>query len=210
MLLPALARAKESGKRTVCRNNQRQIVLTMVMYAGDNKGKFPDGLRDNQFEHFSFIHSDVYRYLQKQGGMATNAITCPNKTKWYRYARGVGHRLGFYFLFGHNTQLDRRSRESRPRGPKPWDSPRKDTDNPKWPMIGDVIEKGTVTPNVTSSPHGPSGPVQSRVGNIVDPVVIKSQGGNVGLLDGSVNWKRQIIMHEHYATIPNGSIRGYW
>ena len=210
LLLPSMAKAKESSKRTTCRNNQRQIVITMLLYSGENRGRFPDGIRDNVFEHFSFIHSDVYGYLQEAGDMPTNSITCPNKTDWYRFQPGVGHRLGFYFLFGHATDLDPRERGVAVSGPAPWDSPRRDSDDPTWPMIGDVIEKGTATPNVTSSPHGSVGPVRSQIGTIVEPEVIGSQGGNVGLLDGSVQWRRQEAMRERYATIPFGSIRGYW
>jgi len=30
------------------------------------------------------------------------------------------------------------------------------------------------------------------------------------LLDGSVRWVPQQLMFEHYATIPHGTIRGYW
>lgn len=35
MLLPALGRAKEQAYRAVCRSNQRQVYLTMAMYAAD-------------------------------------------------------------------------------------------------------------------------------------------------------------------------------
>ena len=41
MLLPALARAKESGRRIACVNNMRQLGLAMNMYADDQKGYFP-------------------------------------------------------------------------------------------------------------------------------------------------------------------------
>ncbi len=41
MLLPALAKAKESGKRISCVNNQRQLGLSATMYADDNEGKYP-------------------------------------------------------------------------------------------------------------------------------------------------------------------------
>ena len=211
LLLPALSGAKERGRRVVCKSNQRQIVLTMTMYAGDADGKFPDGLRDNGIEHFSFIHSNVFNYLRTQGAMGTNSLSCPNKQDWYRREVGVGYRLGYYYLFGHHTELDTRERNrDYGREPAPWDSPRTTSDNPTWPMIGDVIEKGTVTPNITSAPHGPGGPVRSPVGRLPEPEDLKSQGGNMGQVDGSVLWRAQRVMRPRNATIPAGSIIGYW
>src|SRR5271155_601403 len=41
LLLPALARAKEQGKRTQCTNNNHQIGLGWAMYADDNNGIYP-------------------------------------------------------------------------------------------------------------------------------------------------------------------------
>src|SRR2546423_6442342 len=41
MLLPALARAKEEGRRIACVNNIRQLGLSLRMYADDNEGLFP-------------------------------------------------------------------------------------------------------------------------------------------------------------------------
>ncbi|HMJ88851.1 MAG TPA: type II secretion system protein [Candidatus Acidoferrum sp.] len=41
MLLPALAKAKESGRRIACVNNQRQLGLAMIMYRDDHDGGFP-------------------------------------------------------------------------------------------------------------------------------------------------------------------------
>ena len=37
MLLPALARAKESGRRTACRNNEKQMATGSQMYADDDR-----------------------------------------------------------------------------------------------------------------------------------------------------------------------------
>ena len=41
MLLPALAKAKESGKRIACVNSLRQLGLSMQMYMDDNEGQQP-------------------------------------------------------------------------------------------------------------------------------------------------------------------------
>jgi prepilin-type N-terminal cleavage/methylation domain-containing protein len=41
MLLPALARAKEAGKRIACTNNEKQLALSAIMWVNDNEDKFP-------------------------------------------------------------------------------------------------------------------------------------------------------------------------
>lgn len=41
MLLPALARAKEAGKKIACVNNLRQLALSLKMYADENEDYFP-------------------------------------------------------------------------------------------------------------------------------------------------------------------------
>ncbi len=41
MLLPAMARSRESGRSTVCRNNMRQITVGLLMYSEDNNDYYP-------------------------------------------------------------------------------------------------------------------------------------------------------------------------
>jgi prepilin-type N-terminal cleavage/methylation domain-containing protein/prepilin-type processing-associated H-X9-DG protein len=43
MLLPALSKAKESGKRTNCISNLHQMGIGLLMYADDSEGKVPRG-----------------------------------------------------------------------------------------------------------------------------------------------------------------------
>jgi prepilin-type N-terminal cleavage/methylation domain-containing protein len=42
MLLPALSRAKETGRRISCTNSIRQLGLSLAMYADDNGGSYPE------------------------------------------------------------------------------------------------------------------------------------------------------------------------
>src|ERR1043166_1031031 len=41
LLLPALAKAKARAQRIACLNNQKQIGLSLIMWAGDHGERFP-------------------------------------------------------------------------------------------------------------------------------------------------------------------------
>ncbi len=41
MLLPALAKAKEAGRRIYCLNNMRQLGIALMMYTDENDGRLP-------------------------------------------------------------------------------------------------------------------------------------------------------------------------
>ncbi len=211
MLLPALSGAKEQATRTKCKNNQRQILLTMQMYAQDHDGDFPSGSRGGSTEHASFIGSDTLEVLRARDGMTTNTLSCPNKQDWFRPA-GDGVRLGYYYLFSRDTDHPSLPQEPPkwPWDPWPWQSPQKDTAPPHLLMVADLIEKNTGSPNITSSPHGPNGRVRSEPGRTPEPEVINSDGGNVGRVDGAVVWRNQAQMKKHHARIPAGVRWGYW
>ena len=46
ILLPALARAREAGRESVCSSNLRQLLLAADMYADDSRGVYPAGAPD--------------------------------------------------------------------------------------------------------------------------------------------------------------------
>jgi len=66
MLLPALARAKESANRIKCLNNLKQIELALKLYVDDNNGFFPP--RTNAYRWPTLLQ-DNYR--------TTNLLVCP-------------------------------------------------------------------------------------------------------------------------------------
>ena len=41
LLLPALTKAKEQGRSSICKNNMRQLALAMILYADDNNDYLP-------------------------------------------------------------------------------------------------------------------------------------------------------------------------
>ncbi|MCX8090345.1 MAG: type II secretion system GspH family protein [Verrucomicrobiae bacterium] len=67
MLLPALSRAKESGRRIACVSNLRQLGLALKMYADDNEGMFPPRSSRGRWPTQLF---DAYRNV--------NVLRCPS------------------------------------------------------------------------------------------------------------------------------------
>ena len=70
MLLPALARAKESANRISCVNNLKQITLSLKMYADDNDSFYPP--RTNAYRWPTLLQT-YYR--------TTNLLVCPTDAK---------------------------------------------------------------------------------------------------------------------------------
>jgi len=66
LLLPALARAKESGRRAACINNLRQLELAATLYVDQNDGEFPPR---NNLKHWPAQLQDQFDNLQ--------LMTCP-------------------------------------------------------------------------------------------------------------------------------------
>jgi prepilin-type N-terminal cleavage/methylation domain-containing protein len=59
LILPALVNAKESGRRTVCRSNLKQIYLDLSLYAQNHNDKFPNWDQVWPDERSPFIHTGM-------------------------------------------------------------------------------------------------------------------------------------------------------
>jgi prepilin-type N-terminal cleavage/methylation domain-containing protein len=231
LLLPALSRAKERTQRTVCKSNMRQVMVGALLYAMDNKETFPDDEFPGGGDyHSSWLTIATYNYFVDTQRIKTNCFTCPNKNRdgtWMKFnpdpVNPTMVRMGFYSLWAIPTVSDPRPRDQNyGTQPAPWDSPRKSTDQtPYTYFMADIIEKGTElaagNAYATSAPHTRNGPLTSGPNVVVDPFLIGSDGGNVGTLDGAVQWRRQQTMHPRYVRYdaptpftPYASIIGYW
>lgn len=70
MLLPALAKAKESGKRIACVNDLRQLGLSMQMYEDDNDGLQPERTINRPGGSWPTTLRDYYKDVK--------VLACPN------------------------------------------------------------------------------------------------------------------------------------
>jgi prepilin-type N-terminal cleavage/methylation domain-containing protein len=69
MLLPALAKAKETGKRISCNNNLRQLGMAMRMYSDDNQSTLPPHISSSRWP------DKFYDYY----GKSVKILLCPTE-----------------------------------------------------------------------------------------------------------------------------------
>jgi Tfp pilus assembly protein PilE len=228
MLLPALAKAKEKAHRTACKNNMRQVALAAIMYADEMQGKYPttkrNGTTQGVWHAFWLDMPGTYDYFIHSVRMATNSLTCPNKNRdgqWFRTTGTSAIRVGYYCLWGIPTQTDSRPRDvdAGVGNTQPWDSPQNTSQRtPYMSLVAEIIDNGAQvegsSAQTTSAPHTTGG--NKVVDGLIDPVRIGSEGGNMGLVDGSVEWRKQRTMKRRAViwsdTGPGGgsSYLGYW
>lgn len=200
MLLPALSGAKERARRAACLNNCRQFVLAAQLYAGDNEDRLPRGDTDNRNKDDT--HTPILSHETKTNLLRyvapLHVLDCPNLAKLFERIEGwrlhpdYGIAIGYHYLGGHpNTPWP-------PLGgiTNTWVSPQKSSDDPALVLVAD-LNIYCYSFQRLLAPHTARGPVVREERHFEDdpaayeqtPRDIGAQGGNVGLLDGSVRWK---------------------
>ncbi len=104
LLLPALSKAKEQGRRAKCVSNMRQIALGMVLYAGDNDDKLVpswwvkghDIWVDNQVVLLGLLLTN--KYLPLPGANNQNVVYCPSME--------AGGGMPGYYGFVYQSQMN--------------------------------------------------------------------------------------------------------
>lgn len=94
ILLPALARARESARRASCQNNLKQFGIIFKMFANENKEKFPDSI---QYVPWSLYYLMGFNGAQLYPEYWTDpAIArCPSDAGGDRYAEIFGMEQDF-------------------------------------------------------------------------------------------------------------------
>jgi prepilin-type N-terminal cleavage/methylation domain-containing protein len=209
LLLPALATSKEKAKRASCKGIQKQFLLALHLYGDENDQRLPSGapnaMIDQKDEHLPVISeatsNSLVRYLADK-----RMVHCPNFTEYFlqhqtREEKEWGYVMGYNYHGGHLGT--------------PWPSP-SGTTNHLWISPQRLTEKSSQvllsdmndwSPGYGQSfaPHGKGGAIliggdapyqasqptgDAYVGNIPTSSAIGGTGGNIGLLDGSVAWRK--------------------
>jgi prepilin-type N-terminal cleavage/methylation domain-containing protein len=184
MLLPALARGKESSRRTKCLNNLRQLGIAMTIYADDNN----DVMLQARFDGGNYVQICLNPPEERAAasvGLTVNTNstvskiwTCPNRPSFPQYEAEYPQWVIGYQYFGGIKEW------RNPAGTFPSRSPVKSGQSqPTWVLAADANMKvdgkwggGRDTSFKNMPPH--------RAKNGLP------EGGNQLYMDGSARWTK--------------------
>jgi len=218
LLLPALSSAKEKSRRSVCGQNERQIVFALLDY-GDANHEFLPAATDNSGDYHSIVlssqtFSNMMDYLYNE----SNLLYCPNLAqaagKMGGYDPQTGYTIGYSYLAA--TELPATAK-----GPDiGWSGPLNTTEASE--VIADANYWVNASHAMTLAPHTSGGSVAMvSTGSSTVPAGSATRmpgssstaagaiGGNVGSLDGSVIWMPIGLMGKYHAS-GDGSAFGNW
>jgi prepilin-type N-terminal cleavage/methylation domain-containing protein len=206
LLLPALATAKEKGKRVRCLSNLRQIGIGMAIYALDNQdrvvlARIIPGSTPERFVQIAINPPEAAAAKTVGLTIQTNNIwTCPNRPGFPTYEDSFPQYNIGYQYFGGITQWLTRGYDGPSRSPI-----KATTSKPHWVLAADATLKvlnvwGGVDRDVAYAnipPHkGARGALPA--------------GGNHLLIDGSASWVKAQKMYGLHTWADPASRLGYF
>jgi prepilin-type N-terminal cleavage/methylation domain-containing protein/prepilin-type processing-associated H-X9-DG protein len=229
MLLPALAKAKDKAIRAKCMSNVRQIEVSTFIYAGDNGDRLPDGLM-GQYWPWD-IPVDPIGSLMLSSGCTRDIFYDPgfpdqdNDGAWNL---GNIHVTGYAYAW-HGTPSIQVTNQNLKTTSTPIIDPSKpgNSGNYGTPSVSDRIltacctlsKNGQKDPtqvanyqwqNITGSLMWPPGAgyFQHRTAHLNKTTPL---GGNVGMLDGHVEWRKfQYMLPRTLDSVNGVAIPCFW
>ncbi|HLX68126.1 MAG TPA: prepilin-type N-terminal cleavage/methylation domain-containing protein [Verrucomicrobiae bacterium] len=234
MLLPALAKAKEKALRAKCMSNIKQIEVADFIYSGDNHDRLPDSLT-GQYWPWDVPETPMGALMQS-AGVTRDVLYDPGypdqdiDPAWFYGAAPPNevHVTGYAYAWFNTPSLSSTNQNF-----KIFPTPLKDTSKP----IG-FQDVGTPAPTdrpltacCTLSMPGQNNPAPATEGtyqwiNIHGGLVVNGSpfnhrtshlkgsfpdGGNIGMLDGHVEWRKFMFMYPRTVASVNGvAIPVFW
>jgi prepilin-type N-terminal cleavage/methylation domain-containing protein len=207
LLLTALRTAPERVRRHNCRGDMRQFILAAHLYATDNRDKLPSGRSEGYQpydEHIPMLSRTNRAELLKYA-VDKRILGCPN---WRNYFKDrldwkfpvYGYVLGYNYLGGRSGTPWPPGETNNVTPPQfTWFSPQNLASDPALILVTD--------PNNWSRGFARSFVAHTRKGfkyhgdpiddsqldftpaSVPDAKKLGSEGGNVGRLDGSIQWR---------------------
>ena len=228
ILLPALGAARERARRTQCASNLRQFAMATVMLAQDNGGRFYLAHRllkdadanargygtpqlaylNGQGDHIHWLPKQLFNRYRTQTKMNLRTFACPSRVaveENFIRDEGARIRIGYYLMAGRLDVTFTPINGRRLR------SPMRVSESSRLVLAADVLEiatiYGTTGAGQSSVPHSPSG---FKAGPpSATPAQLRSDGGNIAYLDGSVSWVPQGRLAV-FAASSDGGRKGHW
>jgi prepilin-type N-terminal cleavage/methylation domain-containing protein len=198
LLLPALVNAKEQARRAACKNSLHQFILALHMYGDDYSQWLPTGASElgPLNDHIPVVKTNTRNLIIQYAG-SYRVLDCPslgkpfNQPEGWTGGYGYGMILGYNYLGGHtNTPWPQF-----PGCTGSWISPRKLTDKSDLVLVTDLNDWAP-SDHRSFAPHGSRGPIL-QAGDFsntnamgASSAAIGAVGGNVGLLNGSISWRK--------------------
>jgi len=201
LLLPALMSAKERARRAACKNSLRQFGLALHMYGDDNEQRLPSGAPNRpkppDDDHLPVISNATSNAIV-QYTANEQMLHCPSFGDWFirEQATRPFEEREYGYVIGYNYHGGHTNTPWRPilAGGATWVSPQRLTDRPTLVLLSDMNDWSPLY-GQSFAPHGRNGMIRqgldpSNAGaSGASSAAIGARGGNVGALDGSVQWK---------------------
>ncbi len=192
LLLPALGRAKRSANITSCKNNERQWLLSLNMYADDFDGKFPSGGHNLPYWMLrSFRDSMMEKY-----SLPRKMFYCPenygwnNDQIWEIGGKGAPYSVMGYFYWAGSKNHASNSAIVRMK-PKSPVFALNQADDPHFKvLLTDLTRKWGGSWGRRGLVMGPMGLLQEKGVNHYNDQGDAPEGSNHAYLDGHVEWKK--------------------
>jgi prepilin-type N-terminal cleavage/methylation domain-containing protein/prepilin-type processing-associated H-X9-DG protein len=221
MLLPALSRAKDKALRIKCTSNIKQIIVATYMYSGDNNDRLPDSLPG---QYWPWDVPKSVTDLMASSGVTRDVLYDPgvpqqNFDGAWNYAGGTVRVTGYAFAW-YNTPSLTISNQNRliTSAPIPSGGP---IGNYPAPPVSDrplttcctLSDIGQNTPSLRATYKyvDITGGLPSFMHRTAHMNKNLPAGGNIGMLDGHVEWRKFPRMLPRSTASVNGvAIPVFW